>query len=289
MPPAFPRLRSLAMLAAALLPAATLAQQQLPLPDRPPAPLEGRPKWEAGVIVGGGRVADYPGAAQSQTRSLVAPVLVYRGPVLRVDRDGIRGRLARSSDWELDLSLSAAFNARDNEARRGMDDLDYLFGIGPQLLYTGWRDAPGSPTLLLNARAVMSTDFGGIRRHGAVFDPELRWSLGRLAGTPARLTFGLQPTWGSRGLHRLFYEVRPEEARPDRPAYRARAGYLGTEFKLTLSQRASESVTWFAGLRLLSLHGAANDASPLLLDKTNLGLGVGLLWTPWRSTARAVD
>lgn len=281
------RFCSLAMLAAALLPAAVLAQQVLP--DRPPAPLEGPPKWEAGLIVGGGRVADYPGAAQSQTRGLVAPVLVYRGPVLRVDRDGIRGRLARSSDWELDLSLSAAFNARSNEARRGMDDLDYQFGIGPQLLYTGWRDAPGSPTLLLNARAVMSTDFEGVRRHGAVFDPELRWSLGGFAGTPARLSFGIQPAWGSRSLHRTFYEVRPEEARPGRPAYSARAGYLGTELKLTLSQRASENVTWFAGLRVLSLHGAANEASPLLLDKTNLGLGAGLLWTPWRSQARAVD
>lgn len=276
------RRRLAAALWGALAPLAVLAQEG-------PQPAEGRPKWELGLVGGGGRLVDYPGADQSHMRGIVAPLFIYRGPVLRVDRDGIRGRLARTSDWELDLSASAAFNAQSNDAREGMPGLDYLFGIGPQLIYKGLRQWPGSPTLHLNARAVMSTDFRHFDRRGFVFDPELRWSTERVAGWPAQLSFGVQPAWASRELNRYFYEVAPSQAQAGRPAWAARAGYMGTEFKLTLSRRHSESVSWFVALRGLSLHGAANEGSPLLRDKTNLSVGAGLLWTPWRSQERAVD
>jgi outer membrane protein len=249
----------------------------------------GRPKWEAGLVVGAGWVADYPGADQSHARGLLAPLVIYRGPILRVDRDGVRGRLLVGNDFEFDVSASAAFNARDSDARLGMPDLDYLFGVGPQLIYKGLRHAPGGPTLHLKLRAQLSTDFHDVHRRGATFDPELRWHVPGVAGTPVELTFGVQPTWASRALHRYFYQVDPAYATPTRPAYRARAGYLGTEIRFTLNRRVSPSLAWFATVRGLSLHGSANADSPLLRDKSNVNLGVGLLWTPLQSTARASD
>jgi MipA family protein len=248
-----------------------------------------RPKWEAGVVVGAGYVADYPGADQSHARGLLAPVVIYRGPILRVDQDGIRGRLLNRSDIEFDISASGAFNARDSDAREGMPDLDYLFGVGPQLIYKGLRELPGSPTLHLKLRAQISTDFHHANGRGVTFDPELRWRIGRIAGTPAELTLGVQPTWASRELQRYFYEVDPAFATASRPAYRARAGYLGTEFKLSLNRRLSPSLAWFVLFRAMSLHGAANSDSPLLRDKSNLNVGIGLLWTPLRSSAGAAD
>ena len=88
---------------------------------------------------------------------------------------------------------------------------------------------------------------------------------------------------------RYFYEVEPAQATPERPAYRARAGYLGTELNLLLTRRESASLTWFATARGMALHGAANAASPLLRAKTTLSIGAGVLWTPWQSAARAAD
>jgi outer membrane scaffolding protein for murein synthesis (MipA/OmpV family) len=248
-----------------------------------------RPKWEAGVITGAGWVADYPGADQSHARGLFAPLLIYRGPILRVDQEGIRGRLVNRSDFEFDISGSAAFNARDSDARQGMPGLDYLFGVGPQLIYKGLRGVPGSPTLHLKLRAQVSTDFHKLHGRGATFDPELRWRIGAIAGTPAELTVGVQPTWASRALHQYFYEVDPAYATATRPAYRARGGYLGSELKLSLNRRVNPTLAWFVVLRGMSLHGAANADSPLLRDKTNLNVGLGLLWTPLQSTARASD
>jgi outer membrane protein len=249
----------------------------------------GRARWEAGVVVGGGRVPDYPGADQSHTRGLVAPVFIYRGPILRVDPGGIRGRLLNTPDWRFDLSGTAAFNARNNEARAGMPGLDYLFGVGPQLVYKGLRHAPGAPTLHLKARAVMSTDFHRIDGRGATFDPELRWRLRPLAGSTAVLTVSVQPTWASRSLQQYFYEVPPNQATPTRPAYSARAGYLGTQLALGLSRRVSDSLEWFVSARALSLHGAANADSPLMRASSNFSVGAGVVWTPWRSAARASE
>jgi outer membrane scaffolding protein for murein synthesis (MipA/OmpV family) len=261
------------------------AHAQAPAPEAPPpqSPAPGKPRWEAGLVIGGGRVADYPGAGESHTRSLVAPFVIYRGPLLNIDGEGIRGRLVDHPDWELDLAASAAFSARDNEAREGMPGLDYLFGIGPQLVYKGLRAVPGQPTLHLKAKAVFSTDFGDVDRRGATFEPELRWRFERAFGTPSAFTVGVEPAWASRSLQGYFYGVDPAHATAARPAYRARAGYLGTQLKLTLSRRVSDSLSWFVAVRAMSLHGTRNDASPLLRSESGVDVGAGLLWTPLRS------
>lgn len=273
--------------AAALLMAAPPLVVHGQAADPPADDLPAPAKWEAGVAAGGGRISDYPGADQSHTRGLVAPVFIYRGPVLRVDQGGIRGRVFDRPDLELDLTASAAFNVRDNTARAGMPELDWLFGIGPQLVYKGWRGSFGSPSLHLKLRAVMSTDFRRIDGRGVTFDPELRWRWRPPAVAPAALSLSLQPTWASRALHDYFYEVEPVHATPARPAYDARAGYLGTTVALNLSRRHGRSVLWFASVRAMSLHGSANAASPLLRDTSNVSVGAGIVWTPWQSAARA--
>ena len=249
----------------------------------------GLPLWEAGLAAGAGYVPDYPGADRYRTRAAVLPVFIYRGPVLRIDGGSVSGRLARSSDWELDLSANGAFNANNNDLRQGMADLDYLFGIGPQAVYKGLKTWPGKPTLHLKLRAIMSTDFSRVDSRGISFDPQLRWRLPQVAGTPATLSLSLQPSWASRSLQSYFYQVNPSEVAPNRPAHRARAGYMGTEVGITLSHRPQRDVSWFVTARLMSLHGAANTASPLLRDKSNVSVGAGVVWTPWRSDRSAVE
>lgn len=249
----------------------------------------GLPRWEAGVAAGVGHVPDYPGAGQSQTRAIALPFFVYRGPVLRVDQQGVRGRFLDRPDWTFDLTASGAFDARDNDLREGMPALDFLFGIGPQWIYKGWQRRGGGPTLHLKLRAQASTDFSGVDRHGFSVDPELRWRLPGIAGTPAALTLSLQPSWGSRDAAAYFYEVTPAQATASRPAWRARAGYLGTELGATLSHRVTPELSWFASARLMSLHRAANAGSPLLVDRATMAVGAGVVWTPWRSRAAAAD
>ena len=246
------------------------------------------PRWEAGLAAGGGYLSDYPGADQSHLRGIVVPVLFYRGPILRVDQSGIRGRFLNTPDLELELTATAAFDARNNDARAGMPELDYLFGVGPQLIYKGLH-AFGAPSLHLKLRALMSTDLHRIDERGFSIDPELRWHFRPLAGAPDVLTVSLEATFASRGLTRYFYAVEPGQATATRPAYAARAGYLGSEATLTWSRQLSPGLRWFVSARGQSFHGAANADSPLLRSRFNLGAGAGLVWTPWRSAASVAD
>jgi outer membrane scaffolding protein for murein synthesis (MipA/OmpV family) len=249
----------------------------------------GQPKWEAGLVLGGGWVNDYPGADQNHARSLVAPFLIYRGPVLQIDREGIRSRLLDARDFELDITASAAFSARRSEARKGMPGLDYLFGVGPQLVYKGLRGQWGSPLLRLKLRALASTDFHRADGRGAAVDAQVQWRFRPAADWPGTLSFGIQPIWATSELQRYLYDVPAAHATSLRPAYAARAGYLGTEFSWTLTRRQSDRLSWFATAQAMSLGGAANARSPLLRDKSGFSIGAGLLWTPWQSAARAAD
>lgn len=272
-----------------LLAAARAPAQVTPTTESAADERAGLPLWEAGLAAGGGRVADYPGADQSHARGIVVPVFVYRGRVLRIDGGAIRGRVFDTPDWELDLSATGAFNARDNELRRGMPGLDYLFGVGPQLVYKGWRHGGAGPTLHLKTRALFSTDFRRVDRRGFSVDPDIRWRFAPAALPRTALTLSVQPTWASRALHQYFYAVDPVFATASRPAHAARSGYLGTELAATLSRRESGSVSWFVTARALSLHGAANRGSPLLRDRSNINLGAGVVWTPWHSVSRAPE
>lgn len=248
------------------------------------------PRWEAGLAAGGGRVADYPGADQAHWRAIAVPWVVYRGPIVSLDERGLRSRFVDTSHWELDLTATAAFNSRSNERRAGMPELDYLFGIGPQLVYKGWQTAGGAgASAHFKLRAIQSTDFRRIDSRGGTAAVEWRWREFGVAGPGSVLTASIEPTWASRPLQRYFYQVDPSQATAVRPTYAARAGYLGTEFGLSVRRRLTPELSWFAAANVLSLAGAANRASPLLASTTNVSLGVGLVWTPWRSREAAGD
>jgi len=246
------------------------------------------PRWEAGLAAGGGRIPDYPGADQSHWRAIVVPWLVYRGPIVSIDERGIRSRFVDTSHWEFDLTATAAFNTRSNERREGMPELDYLFGVGPQLVYKGWQKAGGAgASAHFKLRAIQSTDFRRIDSRGGTASLELRWREPGVIGAGSVLTASVEPTWASRPLQRYFYAVDASQATATRPAYEARAGYLGTAFGLSLRQRITRELSWFVAADLNALHGTANRASPLLASRTNLSFGAGLVWTPWRSSEAA--
>ena len=97
-----------------------------------------KPLWELGVGAGALLQPQYPSSSEHQTRGLALPYVVYRGEVLRIgDGQSARAVAAENSRYELSMSFAAAFDAdsEGNELRRGMDDLDFIFEAGPQLVF----------------------------------------------------------------------------------------------------------------------------------------------------------
>lgn len=257
-------------------------------------PASGKPLWEAGIGAFAGTLPDYPAAGQNTSRALAVPILIYRGDILRVggeeNRGAVSGRFIDNEKFEFDVSLSAAFpvDSDNNDARRDMPDLDFIFGVGPKLIFKLINE-PGQRKLNLNlqARAIYSTDLSSLDHRGFVFNPTLNYSLKHVSALDLGISTSIGPLFGTERLMDYFYEVRPKYATSSRRAYDADAGYLGTNITLGVSKRFDKSLRLFFGTRLGVHSGATNDDSPLFKDDLNVSVFTGFAWTLFQSEERA--
>jgi outer membrane scaffolding protein for murein synthesis (MipA/OmpV family) len=246
------------------------------------------PLWEAGVGAAVFSTPAYPGASDRSNRGLVLPFLLYRGKILRADQEGIGARLLDTDKVEFDVGFAAALPAhsKDVEARRGMPDLGTLVEFGPRIKYK-FADFGGAGRLRfeLPLRAVIEGR-GGLRGQGWTTEPRLVWAK---SGDGGRWTLEgqLGAVFGDRRIHRYFYDVAPQYATADRPAYRADGGLMLVRTGLSGSYRINEDVRTFAFVRLDSYAGNANRDSPLFRKDSGVSAGVGLAWTLARSARRA--
>lgn len=222
-------------------------------------------------------------------RYFAAPIPIYRGKILRVgeeNRGAISGRFINRERYEFDISLSAAFPVKsgNNNAREGMPDLDYLFGIGPQLIFK-LIEEPGHRklNLTLQARAVYSTDFSSVNSQGYVFNPKIRYSREKLTDLDLKFSTSMGPVFASEALMDYFYEVKPEFATPGRPAYDADAGYLGSNLTFAVTKRFDDTFRLLIGTRLGIHNGATNDDSPLFRDTFNSSIFMAFYWSIFQS------
>jgi len=251
---------------------------------------DGKPLWELGVGAFSGWLPDYPAAGQNTVRTVAVPVPIYRGDILRVggeeNRGAVSGRFINNDRFEFDVSLSGAFpvDSGSNNARRDMPDLDFLFGIGPQLRFKLINE-PGRRKLnfSLQARVVYSTDFSSIDGRGYVFNPKLNYTRKHVSELDLKVFSSVGPVFATEKLMDYFYQVDPEFVTPTRPAYDADAGYLGSNMTLGVSKRFNSRFRIMLGTRLGIHTGATNDDSPLFKDELNLSVFSAFIWSFYQS------
>jgi outer membrane scaffolding protein for murein synthesis (MipA/OmpV family) len=251
-----------------------------------------KPLFELGIAGGAGYVPDYPAADQSHLQYLALPYFAYRGKFLRSDEKGLlRGRFVRTRNVELDVSLSGSFaiDSDDNDARRGMPDLDYLGEVGPRLQITIARAARHAKIdLELPLRAVFSTGLSDLDYRGVTFSPAITYQHEQFFG-PTEIKLGIAAIFGTEELMSYFYEVEPRFITPTRRAFAPDAGYLGAQLELLASRQLFSRLRVFLAGRIFSHHGATNDDSPLFRDRTTASIGAGLVISLYHSKHRGSD
>ncbi len=246
-----------------------------------PAYSEERPLWELALGGGALSVPDYRGAEDNQNLVFPLPYIVYRGPFLRVDDEGVRGMFYETERLELDFSVDGTLSrsSDDIEARVGMPDLDPSFQLGPSLkvrLYDR-PDLGRDLELNLNARAAFTLS-SSPQQIGYTSSPHFTyhhdiplfdrvWRLG--------LSAGLE--FGSTQFHDYYYSVAPQFGTPTRPPYEADAGFGGTRFIFTFQGRTQKTWISFFG-RYDHVGGAVFEDSPLVRSKGNLTAGFVVTW-----------
>jgi outer membrane scaffolding protein for murein synthesis (MipA/OmpV family) len=254
-----------------------------------------QPLWEFGAGGGFVSVPNYPASSERNFIALAAPYIIYRGDVFRVGGGGgARAVVFEDEDFEIDFSFGGAFSADsdDNTAREGMPELDFLFEVGPQLVYRV-KDfdfeggGNGRLNLRLQARAVFSTDFERIDDRGYVFEPELSYQQRGTLFKSTGLNASLSLVFASEDLHDYFYEVDNAFATEQRAAFDATGGYLGAQLSVGFSFPIRKNIRGFLGGSLRLHTGAANEDSPLFEDDVTYSIGAGFVWRLYESEATA--
>ena len=246
--------------------------------------------WEVGVIGGGVSTPAYPGAAERSNRGLAIPYIIYRGEVFRSDQSGVNARLLRSDVLELDIGFAASLPARSDDvaARAGMPDLGTLLEFGPRLKIKLANPTPTSRLRFdLPLRTVLEMR-GGVRNQGWTFEPKLVYEMRDAEGVwSGDAHIGV--VVGNRKINEYFYEVRPQFATLDRPAYEADSGLMLSRVGVSASRKMNPDLRVFAFVRYETYSGSANKESPLMKRSTGSSAGVGLAWTFKRSVRRATS
>ncbi len=249
------------------------------------------PLWELGGGAAVLTLPDYRGAEEQRAYIFPIPYIVYRGKVLQVDREKVRGLFLKTPRLEMDVSVSGSVPVKsgDNKARAGMPDLEPTLEIGPQVNVSLWKKENTKLTFQLPVRAVIAIGSHGVHNAGLLSNPILNldvkdvgwgggWDLGLSGG----------PLWADRKYHAYFYGVASAFATADRPAFDAPGGYSGAQFTVSLSKRFHRF--WVgAFVRAYDLHGVAFEDSPLLKRRNSFMAGFGVSYIFAESKKRVLS
>jgi len=245
-----------------------------------------KPQWEIGA---GFAAIDFPiyrGSNERRSYLLPVPYVVYRGDMLQINRERVRGLIFRSDSIEMDVSMNGSVPAKskDSIARQGMPDLAPTLEIGPSLNVHFYysEDKKNNFDLRLPLRAATATDFKHVQSAGWLFQPQLNadfhdagksgWDIGLVGGL----------IYSDRRYHQYFYNVAPQYATAMRPAYTAGGGYSGTQLIFAVNnnhdgRRMGGFMKWD------SLKGAVFEDSPLVRSKQYFTIGFAVTWMVGKS------
>jgi MipA family protein len=244
----------------------------------PTAHAEEKPLWEFGLGAGAIAFPDYRGSDESRVYPVPVPYFVYRGPILKADRDGLRSKLFNRDYVELDLSVGATIpvNSEDNAARRGMPDLKPTLELGPSVEVHLWRSADRDVKfdLVMPLRVPITLE-SSPRSLQWMFAPRFNIDFDNVGGHNGwNIGGGIGPVFAADKFHEYYYSVPAQFATPDRPEYHADGGYSGMHVLAAVSKRFPKY--WFgAFLRYDWLGGAEFANSPLMRRENYLAGGFG--------------
>lgn len=247
------------------------------------------PKYEVGLGIGGLSYPHYPSSDQRETDIFPFPYFIYRGSSVKVGRGGIVGELFDYKSVTLDLSLSGslAVNSDDNDAREGMDDLDYTFEFGPSIEILAYESEDEDTTFEIRfpLRAVFATDFSFISYEGAILEPDVKFSH-RFNDRTWSMTSAVRVLFANSDYYDYFHGVDRDEVRLGRPAYEPDGGYGGVTLSASVTKNWGRVSTSLYGAYQF-LDGVEYEDGPLYRQDDAITIGFVAFIRLWESDERA--
>jgi outer membrane scaffolding protein for murein synthesis (MipA/OmpV family) len=241
--------------------------------------------WQMGLGLSYLRLPHYLGSNESKNYILPFPHVVVKSKYLSVDRNLIEGHFLSSAVFKLDVSFSAAFkvDSDDNGLRQGMPDLDYIIESGPSLnwLIAGKFNSTRNIVLKLPIRAAFTTDFKRTESIGWRIAPSIHWYNEWRNEHKWEVTNTLRLLYAAQDYHAYLYSVDSTFALAGRPTYTAEKGYGGWQYKFILKYKKANRTLGVFFTYSNIVHAVYRD-SPLVVENTDMAVGVYASWTLWR-------
>lgn len=242
-----------------------------------------KPLWEFGMFNGAARFPHYRGSDEHKVYLLPLPYLIYRGEIIRANREGLKGIFWQNERIETSLSFAGSPPVdEDNKARRGMPEIGAILEVGPGVkVFIRERNAENPLYLKAGVRAAISVDtddFGvacrGIHGNVKLIYRNYTW----LKDQNIKLGLNAGVDFANRDFHATFYDVGSADVLPNRPAYNSKGGYSGFSISANAVKKLNDRWSLGAYYRWDNLSGTVYADSPLVKTENNHILGVALIW-----------
>lgn len=249
---------------------------------------EERPLWEVGLFGGAAQLPHYRGSDEYSTYVLPLPYLIYRGEIIRANRDGVKGIFWSNDRIETSLSFTGSPPAdKDNKAREGMPELGAILEVGPGLkVFLSQKDNPNPLYLKAGVRVAISvdTDDYDVAYQGIRGNIKLIY-MNRTQLKDQGIIFGVNAgvDFANREYNDYIYSVDPVYATPTRPAYSADGGYTGFSLSANAVKKLNDRWSVGAYYRWDNISGTSYADSPLVKTENNHILGVAIICKLFKS------
>ncbi len=240
-------------------------------------------KYEIGI---GGIVTsipDYVGSDESSIFAAPFPYFWYQSDRVTLDRNSLQGEMWQTEEFKLEISASGSIpvKSKDNKARQGMEDLDWIGEMGPSLMWflSGKDEDRDKIYVDLGIRGAMASDFRNFEFIGYTVEPKLVYEKGLNSDFFGRVDFvsKLSLPYSSDKFHDYVYGVDQRYATTERPAYEARSGSDGIRLAMGISARKKN--LWYGVFaKYYNISNASFADSPLVKDKQSFTVGVAVAY-----------
>lgn len=254
-------------------------------------PGEKLPLYEYGILGLAVHLPHYTGSSEYQTYAFPLPYFVYRGEIIKADREEIRGIFFRYKQFETDISMAGNTPVGDDRARSGMEKLAAIGEVGPALNYYfyeyGDRD---SLFVQATLRAAFSVDFDGgvdVGYEGKVSDISLIYRDSKIfKEQKVRFQLSTGVRFSDASMHSYFYDVPEAHVTPTRKYYASEGGYSGLQVSGSITKELTPSFSASCYGRWTNIDGAVYEDSPLVSTDNNYIVGAMLVWKIGESESR---
>ncbi|MBE0457529.1 MipA/OmpV family protein [Pseudoalteromonas sp. KG3] len=237
-------------------------------------------------IGGGVFIADIPhylGSDQSEQYIMPVPYIRYQSDDLDVDRNSFTGYLWHNESLHLDISagVSLAVDSEENQAREGMDDLDWVFELGPSLNYyfIGAPKTAKQFSIGLFTRKAMATDFSSVTNAGWRYGPSIYFESPLIVSSGYEVTTSVRAN-ANFADHRYldyYYGISALDSRNERSQFNTQSGYSGADLSIGLNFDSKKY--WLGGfIKYHHLAQSKQQRSPLVKQDSNISFGFGVAW-----------